>query len=247
MYTYWTLKSISYSRHWWQHQKIKKKKGYTMNRPETERINAPQTSPSEIYGYARVSSTYQNEDRQLLSLQRAGVLTSHIFVDHKSGKDFNRPSWKRLVRRLRKGDQLIVTSLDRLGRNYDEIQEVWRNLSKKHGIHIRVLDIPLLDTTHNRGFTEEFITDLFLQILAYVAQMERENIRSRQREGIAAAHLRGVKFGRPRVSTPDNFQELVERVCHNELSLTEASHLCGFSPSTFKRRMNGLSISATSV
>ena len=201
-----------------------------MNSPETERINAPQISPSEIYGYARVSSTYQNEDRQLLSLQRAGVLTSHIFVDHKSGKDFNRPSWKRLVHRLRKGDQLIVTSLDRLGRNYDEIQEVWRNLSKKHGIHIRVLDIPLLDTTHNRGFTEEFITDLFLQILAYVAQMERENIRSRQREGIAAAHLRGVKFGRPRVSTPDNFQELVERVCHNELSLIEASHLCGFSP-----------------
>lgn len=202
--------------------------------------------PSAVYGYARVSSLSQNEDRQLISLQQAGVLESHIFIDHKSGKDFNRPAWKKLVRHLHRGDLLVVTSLDRFGRNYDEIQTVWRKLTKQKKVDIRILDIPLLDTTLTKGFTEGFITDLFLQILAYVSHMEREHIHTRQKEGIAAARLRGVKFGRPRVQVPNNFTELIQQVHRKELSTNDAARICGFSTATLKRRMKGL-LTQTSI
>lgn len=190
------------------------------------------------YGYARVSSVDQNEDRQLISLHQAGVPDSHIFVDHKSGKDFNRPAWKKLLRKLRSGDLLIITSLDRLGRNYEEMQEIWRKLTKQQGIKVRVLDMPLLNLTKSSNLTEGFIADIFLQILAYVAQMEREHIHARQKEGIAAARRRGVKFGRPKVLIPKNFHELVMRVKNSELSINQASRRCGLSITTFWRRMN---------
>jgi len=190
------------------------------------------------YGYARVSSVDQNEDRQLISLREAGVAETNILVDHKSGKDFNRPSWRKLNRKLLRGDTLFITSLDRLGRNYEEMQEVWRNLTKKKGVNIKVLDMPFLDSSNNNGLTQGFITDLFLQILSYVAQMEREHIRQRQKEGIAAAHLRGVKFGRPSITLPENFNEIVDLFSCHQISLREASRRCGFSTSTFRRYHN---------
>ena len=190
------------------------------------------------YGYARVSSAEQNEDRQLRSLRQAGVQDSNIFTDHKSGKDFNRPAWRKLIKRLHRGDRLVITSLDRLGRNYEEMQTVWNNLTKRKGIDVQILDMPFFKSVKGEGLTESFLADLFFKVLAYVAQMEREHIHTRQKEGIAAAHLRGVKFGRPRVNLPDNFEMLVEQVQQHTLSLRTASQLCGVSVSTFRRRMH---------
>ena len=202
---------------------------------DSKQKNQQSEIPCVTYGYARVSSTDQNEDRQLISLRQAGVTDGNIFVDHKSGKDFNRPAWRRLIRKLHRGDILFITSLDRLGRNYEEMQEVWRKLTKRQGVRIRVLDMPLLNTSNHEGLTAEFLADLFLQVLAYVAQMEREHIRKRQREGIDAARIRGVKFGRPAITLPANFQAIVGKVARKEISLRAASRLCGFSTATFRR------------
>lgn len=202
---------------------------------------ARETNPKReliTYGYARVSSVDQNEDRQLISLREAGVADTNILIDHKSGKDFNRPSWRKLYNKLHRGDTLFITSLDRLGRNYEDMQEIWRKLTKKKGVNIRVLDMPFLDSSNNNGLTQGFITDLFLQILSYVAQMEREHIRKRQKEGIAAAHLRGVKFGRPSITLPENFNEIADLFSCHQISLREASRRCGFSTSTFRRYHN---------
>ncbi len=206
---------------------------------ESPKSSTQVVSP-KVYGYARVSSVDQNEDRQLIALKQSGVEGNNIFIDHKSGKDFNRPAWQRLMRKIRRGDHLIVTSLDRLGRNYEEIQEVWKKLTKKQKVTITILDMPLLNSSAEQGLTTEFLGNLVLQVLAYVAQMEREHIHARQKEGIIAAHLRGVKFGRPRINLPENFQELVKKVEHREISIREASLQCGFSTATFQRYRNGV-------
>ena len=191
---------------------------------------------ANIYGYARVSATDQNEERQLVALRAAGVPSQNIFTDHKSGKDFNRPAWKRLVRKLKPGDLLVVSSIDRFGRNYEEMLSEWRRLVKVRHVHVRVLDMPLLDTTAAHGLLAVFIADLVLQILSFVAETEREHIRTRQREGIAAAKARGVKFGRPCASLPPRFREIAERHLKNELSLRAAASLCGMSRTSFWRQ-----------
>ena len=192
---------------------------------------------AKVYGYVRVSSADQNEDRQMIEMQRVGVPTENIFIDKQSGKDFERPSYKRMVRRLREGDLLYILSIDRLGRNYEEIQDQWRILTKEKRIDIIVLDMPLLDTRQGKDLMGTFIADLVLQILCFVAQSERERIRERQRQGIAAAKARGVKFGRPRKPVPEEFEELVRKWEKKEVKLDEVLKICGFSEATFTRRV----------
>ena len=186
-----------------------------------------------IYGYIRVSTTDQNEDRQLIALRGRGVQDSHIYMDKQSGKDFKRPQYKRLVRRLKKDDLLYIKSIDRLGRNYKEIQEQWRILTKDKGIDICVVDMPLLDTRQCKDLMGTFIADLVLQILSFVAENERVNIRQRQAEGIAAAKARGVKFGRPPVSLPENFYAVHQAWRSRKLTLDQAAKECGMPVSTF--------------
>lgn len=193
-------------------------------------------NPVLIYGYARVSSIDQNEERQLIALRAAGVPSANIFTDHKSGKDFNRPAWRRLVRKLKPGDLLVVSSIDRFGRNYEEILSEWRRLVKIRHVHVRVLDMPILDTTVAHGLLAVFIGDLVLQILSFVAETEREHIKIRQREGIAAAKAHGVKFGRPRIGLPHKFNMIVEKYLGGELSLREAARRCCMSSTSFWRR-----------
>ena len=171
----------------------------------------------DVYGYIRVSSVDQNEARQLIALRGKGVAMRHIYLDKQSGKDFHRPQYKRLVKALKPGDLLYVLSIDRLGRDYREIQQQWRLLTKEKGVDICVLDIPLLDTRQGKDLMGTFIADLVLQILSFVAQSERENIRRRQQEGIAAAKARGVKFGCPPL--PENFYEVHRRWRNKELTL----------------------------
>ena len=195
---------------------------------------------NKIYGYVRVSSIDQNEDRQLRALQEAGVAAEHIYVDKQSGKDFHRPRYRRLVRRLRPGDLLYILSIDRLGRNYEEIQNQWRILTKEIGADICVLDMPLLDTRNGKDLMGTFIADLVLQILSFVAQSERENIRRRQAQGIAAAKARGVRFGRPPVEPPADFAAVVTAWEKGSLPLGAALHRCGMSESTFYRRVREL-------
>uniref|UniRef100_UPI00258AE8DD recombinase family protein n=1 Tax=uncultured Anaerotruncus sp. TaxID=905011 RepID=UPI00258AE8DD len=173
---------------------------------------------TRIFGYARVSTRDQNEDRQLIALAEARVRPEFLFVDKQSGKDFNRPAYRKLYRKLKKGDMLVVKSIDRLGRNYQEIMEEWRNITKKKGADIRVLDMPLLDTSQSRDLLGTFISDLVLQLLSFVAQNERENIRRRQAEGIAAAKARGVEFGLPHKSLPNPFDELLCQWQRKELT-----------------------------
>ena len=194
----------------------------------------------DIYGYARVSSTDQNEERQLLALRARNVPERNIFVDKQSGKDFLRPQYKQLARRLREGDLLYVLSIDRLGRNYEEIQQQWRYLTKEIGIDIVVIDMPLLDTRQGKDLMGTFIADLVLQILSFVAQSERESIRKRQEMGIAAAKERGVKFGRPKKSTPTNFAQLVDNWEKKRLPLTEVIKICDMSEATFYRNLREL-------
>jgi DNA invertase Pin-like site-specific DNA recombinase len=160
-----------------------------------------------LIGYARVSSTNQNEDRQVIDLIEYGVSQKNIYVDKQSGKDFNRPEYMKMVKRLRKNDVLIIKSIDRLGRNYKEIQEEWKHITHRKGADIIVLDMPLLDTTKSKDLLGTFIADLVLQLLSFVAENERINIRQRQAEGIAAAKKRGVRFGRPPIPVPDNFEQ----------------------------------------
>ncbi len=191
----------------------------------------------QIYGYARVSSTDQNEDRQRLAMRKCGLTDRQIFIDKQSGKDFDRPQYKRLVRRLRPGDLLYILSIDRLGRNYLEIQNQWRFLTKEKDVDICVLDMPLLDTRQGKDLMGTFIADLVLQILSFVAQSERENIKQRQAQGIAAARARGVRFGRPELPIPQDFPEIVRRWERGELSVKDAIARCGVSKATFYRRL----------
>ena len=188
------------------------------------------------YGYIRVSSTDQNEDRQLIALRSKGVSDNCIYIDKQSGKDFNRPQYKRLLKKLKPGDLLYILSIDRLGRNYKEIQEQWRILTKEKDVDICVLDMPLLDTRQGKDLLGTFIADLVLQILSFVAENERANIRKRQAEGIAAAKARGVKFGRPPKVLPPNFHELHQAWRDGKISLRQAARQCGMPLSTFYAR-----------
>lgn len=188
------------------------------------------------YGYIRVSTKEQNEDRQRIALELQGV--EKLFIDKQSGKDFNRPEYQKMVRRLRAGDVLYVLSIDRLGRNYEEIQEQWRYLTKEKRADIVVLDMPLLDTRKGKDLMGTFIADLVLQILSFVAQTEREYIKKRQAEGIAAAKARGVKFGSPRRPLPENFNDVLRTYETTDVSLRAAAKMCGMSVSTFHRRAN---------
>ena len=191
----------------------------------------------KIYGYIRVSSVDQNEDRQLLALRELNIPNNHIFIDKQSGKDFVRPSYQRLLTRLREGDLLYIQSIDRLGRNYEEIQQQWRILAKDMGVDVAVLDIPLLDTRINKDLIGTFLSDVVLQLLAFMAQSERESIRKRQAEGIAAAKLRGVKFGRPEKNAPENFGAIVEKWERRETELKDTLLLCGMKETTFFKRL----------
>ncbi len=196
----------------------------------------------KIYGYIRVSSQDQNEDRQIVAMQGRGVPQENIYTDKQSGKNFERPQYKRMVNKMKAGDLLYVLSIDRLGRDYAEIQNQWRILTKQIGIDICVLDMELLDTRRDKNLMGTFIADLVLQILSFVAQNERENIRKRQEEGIAAARSKGIVFGRPIVPTPDNFSSIVHSWEYKEISLDEAASLCNMSKSTFYRRLHELRI-----
>ena len=192
------------------------------------------------YGYVRVSTKEQNEDRQLLALRDFAVLEKNIYMDKLSGKDFNRPQYRKLLKKLRPGDRLVVKSIDRLGRNYEEILLQWRIITKEKKVNVAVLDMPLLDTRKSgNDLTGTFVADLVLQILSYVAQTERENIHQRQMEGIAAAKLRGVKFGRPRKDVPEQFWKLKEDWENEKITSREAARQLSIAQDTFLRWVHG--------
>ncbi len=190
------------------------------------------------YGYVRVSTREQNEDRQMIALVGVNVPEQNIYVDKQSGKDFERPEYKRLLRKLGEDDLLYIKSIDRLGRNYEEILEQWRVITKEKKVDIVVLDMPLLDTRRGKDLVGTFLSDVVLQILSFVAENERGNIRQRQREGIEAAKKRGVQFGRPQKPVPDNFIQVYNRWLEKEISGEVAAGLCGLTMSTFYRRAN---------
>ncbi len=192
---------------------------------------------SKVYGYVRVSSQDQNEDRQMIAMEQAGVPRENIYVDKQSGKDFNRPNYKRLLKKLKAGDILFVKSIDRLGRNYEEILSQWRMITKEKEVDMVVIDMPLLDTRRDKNLLGTFISDIVLQLLSYVSETERTNIRQRQAEGIAAAKKRGVKFGRPIKEMPPNFGEVIEKWDKKELTIQEILKMYEMSESTFYRRM----------
>ena len=195
------------------------------------------TNTQEIYGYVRVSSTDQNEDRQMLEMQRLKIKKKNIYIDKQSGKDFNRPSYQRLLGKLKKGDLLYVKSIDRLGRNYKEIQDQWRALTKEMEVDVVVIDMPLLDTRVYKDLMGTFIADLVLQVLSFVAENERVNIRKRQEEGIKAAKLKGVMFGRPMIKVPDNFGSLVKQWERGHIRAEDVAKECDMSIATFYRRL----------
>ena len=188
---------------------------------------------STSYGYVRVSTREQNEDRQLIALREVAVSESNLFVDKQSGKDFKRPQYKRLLKKLKKDDLLYIKSIDRLGRNYGEILEQWRVLTKEKGIDIVVLDMPLLDTRRGKDLMGTFLSDIVLQVLSFVAENERVNIRQRQAEGIAAAKARGVKFGRPPRPVPDNFYQVRQDWRSKKITLQQAAVACAMPVTTF--------------
>ncbi len=195
-----------------------------------------------VYGYVRVSSFDQNEERQMIELRNKNVSENNIYKDKQSGKDFDRPQYKRLIKKLKKGDLLYILSIDRLGRNYEEIQKQWRLLTKEIGIDICVIDMPLLDTRQGKDLMGTFIADLVLQILSFVAQNERENIRKRQAQGIAAAKKRGIKFGRPEINVPKDFESIISLKNNREIKTKEALKLCNMSRSTFYRKLKEKSV-----
>lgn len=189
-----------------------------------------------VYGYIRVSSRDQNEERQLIALKEVGVHEKNIYLDKQSGKDFNRPQYKKLLRKLKNDDLLYIKSIDRLGRNYEEILQQWRVLTKEKSIDIVVLDMPLLDTRRGKDLMGTFLSDIVLQVLSFVAENERMNIRQRQAEGIAAAKAKGVRFGRPPRPLPENFHNIYQRWKQGEITGTAAAKACGMPLSTFRYR-----------
>lgn len=190
-----------------------------------------------IFGYVRVSSVDQNEDRQMAAMRQAGVEKSNIYMDKQSGRDFKRPGYLEMAEKLKKGDLLYILSIDRLGRDYKEVQEQWRLLTKEIGIDICVIDMPLLDTRRGKDLMGTFIADLVLQILSFVAESERNNIKKRQEQGIAAAKAKGVKFGRPKVEMPQEFPKIVEEWERKEITFCEALEKSGLSQATFYRKL----------
>lgn len=191
----------------------------------------------KVYGYIRVSTQEQNIDRQLISLFDMGVNRKNIYIDKQSGKNFKRPSYIRMMKKMQEGDLLIVKSIDRLGRNYQEIMEQWRIITKEKKIDIRILDMPLLDTTRTKDLLGTFISDVVLQLLSFVAENERNNIRQRQAEGIAAARARGIQFGKPKIPMPINFPELYEQWEENVISTEEFAAFCAVGRSTLYKRI----------
>jgi DNA invertase Pin-like site-specific DNA recombinase len=187
----------------------------------------------KMYAYGRVSTKEQNLDRQFIAFREQGVPSENYFVDKQSGKDFDRPSYQEMLGILSPGDTLVIKSIDRLGRNYEEIQNQWRYLTKEKGIDIAVLDMPLLDTRRGKDLVGTFLSDIVLQVLSFVAENERTNIKQRQAEGIAAARLRGVRFGRPSKPLPQNFQNVYQRWKQKELIITTAAEECQMPRSTF--------------
>ena len=192
--------------------------------------------PNNTYGYIRVSTTDQNEDRQLIAMQELSIPEKNMFVEKQSGKDFQRPQYKKLVRKLKPDDLLYIKSIDRLGRNYEEILEQWRILTKEKRIDIVVLDMPLLDTRRGKELMGTFLSDIVLQVLSFVAENERTNIRQRQKEGIAAAKARGVRFGRPPRPLPENYHSAYQRWKAGTITGTAAAKECGMPLSTFRYR-----------
>jgi len=188
---------------------------------------------SNIYGYVRVSTKEQNEDRQIIAMREIGVPEENIYMDKQSGKDFERPQYRCLVRRMKKNDLLYIKSIDRLGRNYEEIQNQWRILTKEKGVDICVIEMPLLDTRRGRDLVGTFLSDIVLQVLSFVAENERTNIRQRQAEGIAAAKARGVRFGRPSTPLPPNFLDVYQRWRAKKISVNQAAAECRMPRSTF--------------
>ena len=191
----------------------------------------------KVFGYCRVSTIDQNEDRQLAALAALDVPSDQIFVDKMSGKNFDRPAYKILVKKMKSGDLLYILSIDRLGRNYQEIQNQWRILTKEKGVDIAVIDMPLLDTRNGKDLVGTFLADIVLQILSFVAQNEHENIRKRQAAGIAAAKAKGIHLGRPIKKAPDNFGVLVKKWEKNQISLEQVLKECDMSRATFYRRV----------
>ena len=189
-----------------------------------------------IYGYVRVSSRDQNEDRQLIAMKELSIPDKNIFMDKQSGKDFNRPQYKKLLRRLKRDDLLYIKSIDRLGRNYEEIQNQWRILTKEKGIDIVVLDMPLLDTRRGKDLMGTFLSDIVLQVLSFVAENERTNIKQRQTEGIAAAKAKGIRFGRPPKPLPENFHLVYQQWKAGKITGVAAAKACGMPMSTFRYR-----------
>ncbi|WP_294484761.1 recombinase family protein [uncultured Mailhella sp.] len=190
----------------------------------------------KTYGYIRVSSTDQNEDRQVMAMEKHAIEKDNIYMDKQSGKDFHRPQYRAMLRRLRPGDLVCIASIDRLGRNYEEIQRQWRLLTKEMNVDILVLNMPLLDTRQNKDLLGTFIADLVLQILSFAAQNERENIRQRQAEGIAAARKKGVRFGRPPMPLPKEFPMALRLWTEGKITLAHAARLCHMAESSFRYR-----------
>ncbi len=191
-----------------------------------------------VYAYVRVSSRDQNEQRQLIAMAGVNMPGKNIYIDKQSGMDFNRPMYKRLLKKLKKDDLLYIKSIDRLGRDYEEILEQWRILTKEKGVDIAVLDMPLLDTRRGKDLLGTFIADLVLQLLSFISENERKNIKERQREGIEAAKLKGVRFGRPEKPVPEDFEEIYNKWLAKEMSAEEAAKRCNFTRTTFYNKAN---------
>lgn len=190
-----------------------------------------------VYGYVRVSTREQNVERQLIALKKMGIPQTGIFIDKQSGKDFQRPAYQRMLKNLKAGDLVVTKSIDRLGRNYEEIKEQWRVLTKELGVDIVIQDMPLLDTTKSRDLLGNFISDVVLQLLSFVAENERNNIRTRQAEGIEAARRRGVRFGKPPIPVPENFSVLYDRWEQGIITINEFARLCNMGRSTMYKRI----------
>lgn len=193
-------------------------------------------SKGKVYGYVRVSTREQNEERQMIAMREMGVPEQNIFVDKQSGKDFNRPKYKRLLKQLKENDVIFIKSIDRLGRNYEDILEQWRIITKVKKADIVVIDMPILDTRRDKNLIGTLISDIFLQVLSFVAENERTTIRQRQAEGIAAAKARGVRFGRVPKSLPENFHDVYQKWKRKELTIEQAAIECGMAKSTFYDR-----------
>ncbi len=192
---------------------------------------------AEVYGYVRVSTREQKEDRQMIAMNEAGIKKKNIYMDKQSGKDFNRPMYQKLLKKLKENDVLYIKSIDRLGRNYEEVLEQWRILTKEKNVDVVVIDMPILDTRMGKDLLGTLIADLVLAIFSYVSENERSNIKSRQKEGIEAAKKRGVQFGRPPKPLPKDFEQICQEFIRKEINAEEAARRCNFTKATFYHKL----------